>query len=57
MNVTESRCKLSEDVEKKRYEGLKVLATIADEIARADTKFVSHWSVKYRSRSPGQGVS
>ena len=38
-------------------QGLKVLATIVDEIARADAKFVSHWSVKYRSRSPGQGAS
>ena len=38
-------------------QGLKVLTAIADEIARVDMKFVqSHWSVKYRSRSPGQGV-
>ena len=40
-------------------QGLKVLATIAtivDEIARVDAKFIRHWSVKYRSRSPGQGA-
>ena len=28
-------------------QGLKVLATRVDEIARVDAKFVSHWSVKY----------
>ena len=32
-------------------QGLKVLVTIADETARVDVK-----SVKYRSRSPGQGA-
>ena len=37
-------------------QGLKVLATIVDEITRVDAKFVSHWRVKYRSRSPGEGV-
>ena len=37
-------------------QGLKVLATIVDEIARVDVKFVSHCSLKYRSRSLGQGA-
>ena len=37
-------------------QGLKVLATIVDEIARVDVKFVSLWSLKYRSRSLGQGA-
>ena len=36
-------------------QGLKVLPTIVDEIARADVKLSNHWSVKYRSRSLSQG--
>ena len=36
-------------------QGLRVLLTIVDKIARVEAKFVSHWSIKYRSRSPGQG--
>ena len=31
-------------------QGLKVLATIVDEITKVDAKFVSHWRVKYRSK-------
>ena len=37
-------------------QGLTVPATKVDEIIKVDVKFVSHWSVKYRSRSPGQGA-
>ena len=38
-------------------QGLKVLATIVDEILREQREICqSHWRVKYRSRSPGQGA-
>ena len=36
-------------------QGLTLLATIVDEISY-DAKFVSHWSVKSWSGSPGQNV-
>ena len=39
--MTRSRCVLSEDVEEKHLPSLKVLATIVDEIARVDMKFVN----------------
>ena len=33
-----------------------VVGLIVEEISNVDAKYVSHWSAKYRSRSPGQGT-
>ena len=33
-----------------------VVGLIVEEISNIDAKYVSHWSAKYRSRSPGQGT-
>ena len=37
-------------------QGLVVVGLIFEEIPNIDVKCVSHWSAKYRSRSPGQGT-
>ena len=36
--------------------GLVVVGLIFEEIPNITVKCVSHWSAKYRSRSPGQGT-
>ena len=33
-----------------------VVGLIVEEISNIDAKYVSQWSAKYRSRSPGQGA-
>ena len=33
-----------------------VVGLIVEEISNIDAKYASHWSAKYRSRSPGQGT-
>ena len=37
-------------------QGLVVVGLIFEEISNINVKCVSHWSAKYRSRSPGQGT-
>ena len=37
-------------------QGLEVVGLIFEEILNIKVKCVSHWSAKYRSRSPGQGT-
>ena len=37
-------------------QGLVVVGLIFEEISNINVKCVSHWSAKYRPRSPGQGT-
>ena len=37
-------------------QGLIVVGLIVEETSNVNAKYVSHWSAKYRSRSPGQGM-
>ena len=37
-------------------QGLVVVGLIVEKIWNVDVNCVSHWSAKYRSKSPGQGT-
>ena len=37
-------------------QSLVIVGLIFEEIPNINVKYVSHWSAKYRSRSPGQGT-